>query len=135
MERPQLKGTTRHSKLLLSRRGWSVVLVITSLFASQVTAQTIEILHGDNVIAEGIPKIPASLKASVDRYRTFYSSSLLGWDPVQRSVIIQVSTELSASSTGPGARPISNLLNQASHRHQAHLLSPGWKVFPLQEGC
>ncbi|HEV8486988.1 MAG TPA: prolyl oligopeptidase family serine peptidase [Blastocatellia bacterium] len=108
MERPQLKGTTRHSNLLLSRRGWSVVLVITSLFASQVTPQTIEILPGDNIIAEGIPKIPALLRMSVNRYRSFYSSSLLGWDPIKRAVIIskyQLSSLQAAVVTAPGESP------------------------------
>ena len=57
----------------MSRR----VVAILFLTASLVQAQTDEVAPGKNVIVEGIPKIPASLRTAVNRYRAFYSSSLL----------------------------------------------------------
>ena len=64
------------------------VVVIILLAASLSLGQTGDVVPADNIIAEGIPKIPASLRTAVNRYRAFYPSSLLGWDPVKRAVII-----------------------------------------------
>src|SRR4030095_16814410 len=83
-------------------------LVIILLFASLLHAQTGEVAPGNNIIAEGIPKIPASLRMSVNRYRSFYPSSLLGWDPAKRAVMIsryQLSSLQAARVTGPGEIP------------------------------
>ena len=84
------------------------MLAIILLTVSLAHAQTGEATPGKNIIAEGIPKIPASLRMSVNRYRSFYSSSLLGWDPIKREVIIskyQLSSLQAARVTGPGESP------------------------------
>lgn len=84
------------------------VLVIILLAVSLVQAQTAEVAPGNNVIAEGIPKIPALLQLIVYRYRAFYSSSLLGWDPTKRAVVIskyQLSSLQAARVTAPGESP------------------------------
>src|SRR6266404_8989780 len=45
-----------------------------------------EIVPGDNLKVEGIPKIPSSLAKAVARYRTSYGYPLAGWDPSKREV-------------------------------------------------
>ncbi len=47
-----------------------------------------EIVPGDNLIADGIPKIPASLAQTVNRYTNFRYASLLSWHPLKREMLI-----------------------------------------------
>jgi len=51
-------------------------------------AKTSEIVPGDNLIVEGIPRIPASLAQSVDRYTNSRYASLLSWHPKRREMLI-----------------------------------------------
>ncbi len=51
-------------------------------------AQTAEISPGDNLIAEGIPKIPASLVEDVSRYTRGRNAGILGWHPLKREMLI-----------------------------------------------
>src|SRR5229473_2768541 len=84
------------------------LLVIILVSVSLANAQTGEVAPGNNIIADGIPKIPASLRVSVNRYRAFYSSSLLGWDPIRRAVIVskyQLSSLQAARVPAPGESP------------------------------
>jgi len=53
------------------------MLVLMLLTVSLGYSQTEEVPPGNDVIVEGIPKIPASLKDAVSRYRSFSSSSCL----------------------------------------------------------
>jgi len=47
-----------------------------------------EVVPGDNLVVEGIPKIPASLAASVARYTEFRSASLSSWHPTRREILV-----------------------------------------------
>ncbi|HEX5732135.1 MAG TPA: prolyl oligopeptidase family serine peptidase [Blastocatellia bacterium] len=51
-------------------------------------AQTGEIVPGDNLVVEGIPKIPASLAEDVSRYTKGRAAELLSWHPVKREMLI-----------------------------------------------
>src|SRR5215467_13221205 len=55
--------------------------------ASTVLAQA-EIKPPDTVVHEGIPPIPASIAGESHPYRTFYGSSLLGWNPTKPVPIV-----------------------------------------------
>jgi len=50
--------------------------------------QTTEIVPNENLVVEGIPKIPASLAETVDRYTNFRGAALDSWDPVKREMLI-----------------------------------------------
>src|SRR5215469_5747809 len=50
--------------------------------------QTTEIVPNENLVVEGIPKIPASLAETVDRYTNFRGATLDSWDPVKREMLI-----------------------------------------------
>ncbi|MGH2668909.1 MAG: S9 family peptidase, partial [bacterium] len=59
------------------------------LFAATVAlAQSGDIAPGDNLVVEGIPKIPASVAEAVGRYTEFRSASLQSWHPTKREMLI-----------------------------------------------
>ncbi len=51
-------------------------------------AQSDVILPNENLVAEGIPKIPAALVESVGRYNEFRSAAFLSWNPKKREMLI-----------------------------------------------
>ncbi|MFN2456163.1 MAG: prolyl oligopeptidase family serine peptidase [Pyrinomonadaceae bacterium] len=51
-------------------------------------AQTADVSPGDNLIAQGIPKIPASLVEEVSRYTKGRNAGILCWHPVKREMLI-----------------------------------------------
>jgi dipeptidyl aminopeptidase/acylaminoacyl peptidase len=62
----------------------AAILILTAFAFSQSD----EIAPNENLVAEGIPKIPASLAETVDRYSNFRGASLDSWDPVKREMLI-----------------------------------------------
>ena len=62
----------------------AAILILTAFAFSQSD----EIAPNENLVAEGIPKIPASLAETVDRYSNFRGASLESWDPVKREMLI-----------------------------------------------
>ena len=59
------------------------------LFLSTLTfAQNNEIVPNENLVAEGIPKIAASLADSVGRYSEFRSAFFSSWHPTRREMLI-----------------------------------------------
>jgi len=63
-------------------------LVMVVLWAVLAFSQSDEIVPNENLVAEGIPKIPASLADTVERYTNFRSAFLQSWDPVKREMLI-----------------------------------------------
>ncbi len=64
------------------------VLLLSFVCALPAPAQTGEILPGDNLVVEGIPKVPASLAEAVGRYTEFRSAGFSSWHPVRREMLI-----------------------------------------------
>jgi len=62
----------------------SAVLILSLAAFSQSN----EVTPNENLVAEGIPKIPSSLADNVDRYNNFRGASLDSWDPVKREMLI-----------------------------------------------
>ena len=63
--------------------------LILVLFLTIITpAQNPEIAPNENLIVEGVPKIPASLAETVERYTNFRGASLECWDPAKREILI-----------------------------------------------
>src|SRR5919205_1063280 len=60
------------------------------LLASTALAQDgVRVLApGDNLVAEGLPPIPASLAEEVRRYTEFRTAGLSSWHPVRREMLI-----------------------------------------------
>lgn len=61
------------------------------LFLASAMAQEAAITPGDNLVVEGIPKIPASLAQEVSRYTKARGAELLDWHPVKREMLIATS--------------------------------------------
>lgn len=59
------------------------------LLAMPAFAQNSEISPNENLVAEGIPKIPASLAESVGRYSEFRAASFASWNPERREMLVQ----------------------------------------------
>src|ERR1700754_834377 len=65
-------------------------LLIGFFLAAHFTfaAQSDEIAPGDNLVVEGIPKIPAALAESASRYTHFRYGYLASWHPTRREMLI-----------------------------------------------
>ena len=62
----------------------SVLLLCLAAFS-----QSDEVVPNENLVAEGIPKIPAALAASVARYSEFRSAGFSSWHPTRREMLIE----------------------------------------------
>ncbi len=60
-----------------------------SLLAAVAFAQSDEIVPNENLVAEGIPKIPASLAESVGRYSEFRTATFANWSPTKREMLVE----------------------------------------------
>ncbi len=72
------------------KRWWSVSLRVLTLFlfATLVSAQNGEVVPNENLVVEGIPKIPAALADSVGRYSEFRAAGFTSWHPGRREMLI-----------------------------------------------
>src|SRR5215470_16536383 len=57
---------------------------VTSLLA----AQSGEVAPNENLVADGLPKIPSTIAESVDRYSNFRAANLTSWHPTRREMLI-----------------------------------------------
>jgi len=66
-----------------------ILLVAAMLFfAATAPAQEAVIAPADNLIVDGVPKIPASLAETAGRYGSYRSASLADWHPTKREMLI-----------------------------------------------
>lgn len=64
-------------------------LLATALFATGLAAQqAATITPGENLVVDGIPALPASLRDEVRRYTEFRSAGFAAWHPLRREVLI-----------------------------------------------
>jgi dipeptidyl aminopeptidase/acylaminoacyl peptidase len=68
-------------KLILS-------LAVLLLLAGAAPAQEAVIAPADNLIVDGVPKIPGSLAETAGRYGSYRSASLADWHPTKREMLI-----------------------------------------------
>jgi dipeptidyl aminopeptidase/acylaminoacyl peptidase len=67
----------------------SAAVFVALVFSAVALAQSDEIVPNENLVAEGIPKIPASLAESVGRYSEFRSAFFASWHPTRREMLIE----------------------------------------------
>jgi dipeptidyl aminopeptidase/acylaminoacyl peptidase len=67
-----------------------LTFVLFTVFASTVfaCAQSDEVVPNENLVVEGVPKIPASLAQTVGRYSEFRAASFTSWSPDRREMLI-----------------------------------------------
>ena len=56
--------------------------------ATKTAVQVPKVAPGENLVAQGIPDIPAQLAEQVDRYTDFRSAPVLDWHPVRRELLV-----------------------------------------------
>ena len=74
----------------------AVLLALTPSSAAQAQApgtaaapaKPAVIKPGDNLVADGLPEIPAEIAEAVGRYTEFRSASLASWHPTKREILI-----------------------------------------------
>jgi dipeptidyl aminopeptidase/acylaminoacyl peptidase len=59
------------------------------LFSTFAIAQSDEIVPNENLVAQGIPKIPRALADSVGRYSEFRAAGFTSWHPTKREMLIE----------------------------------------------
>jgi dipeptidyl aminopeptidase/acylaminoacyl peptidase len=59
------------------------------LFATLAFAQSDVVAPNENLVVEGVPKIPAALAESVGRYSEFRSADFVSWHPTKRQMLIE----------------------------------------------
>jgi len=65
------------------------ILTLVTFLAVSAFAQSGEVAPNENLVAEGIPKIPVSLAESVGRYSEFRNGFFTSWNPVKREMLIE----------------------------------------------
>src|SRR5579872_7184436 len=72
------------------KRSFAVLVVLSVFFlGAGAFAQSDEVVPGENLVVEGIPKIPASLAEAVGRYSEFRSADFVSWHPTRREMLIE----------------------------------------------
>ena len=74
--------------MLNEKSNRAIYFIIFILFLTGALAQDGTIAPGENLIVEGIPKIPAALAGEVARYTKGRAAELLSWHPVKREILI-----------------------------------------------
>jgi Dipeptidyl aminopeptidases/acylaminoacyl-peptidases len=69
-------------------KSFARIIVVILLATNLVAAQSNEIVPGDNLVIEGVPKIPAALAEEVSRYTDFRYAGLSSWHPAKREMLI-----------------------------------------------
>ncbi len=59
------------------------------LFVTVGFTQSDVVVPNENLVAEGIPKIPTALAESVGRYSDFRAAAFVSWNPVKREMLVQ----------------------------------------------
>jgi dipeptidyl aminopeptidase/acylaminoacyl peptidase len=71
-------------------------------------AQSPEVVPNENLVVDGVPKIPTTLAETVDRYTNYRSASLASWHPARREMLISTRfadvAEIHSVSMPGGAR-------------------------------
>jgi len=65
-----------------------LILAAAVLSVASVRAQTADIVPNENLVAEGIPKIPGSIAEEVRPYTEVRSAAFASWHPARREMII-----------------------------------------------
>ena len=79
--------------------GLGPVAIAEAPAATPPQAKPAVLKPGDNLVADGIPEIPAALAETVGRYTEFRSAALAGWHPTRREMLI--GTRFADTAAGP----------------------------------
>src|SRR5947207_9444041 len=72
----------------ITQRRWTLAATALLIFTASITAQEATITPPESIVAENVPKIPATLAETAGRYGAYRSAGLTDWDPVKREMLI-----------------------------------------------
>src|SRR5438270_9419593 len=64
-------------------------LVAVLLLSALAWTQSGDVVPNENLVVEGIPKIPSSLAETVGRYSEFRSAVFANWHPTKREMLVE----------------------------------------------
>jgi hypothetical protein len=67
---------------------WMISAAALLAFASSLAAQEATITPPESIMAENVPKIPASMAETAGRYGAYRSAGLADWNPAKREMLI-----------------------------------------------
>jgi dipeptidyl aminopeptidase/acylaminoacyl peptidase len=73
---------------MMTRKQWMSAGTILLMAALSLGAEEPTITPPESIIAEGVPKIPASLAETAGRYGAYRSAGLADWNPVNRRMLV-----------------------------------------------
>src|SRR6266852_9475326 len=92
----------------MMRKKLLLILAAILLVAAAAPAQEPVIAPADNLVVDGVPKIPASLAETAGRYGSYRSANLADWHPTKREILIATrfgdTPQLHLVTTPGGAR-------------------------------
>jgi len=65
---------------------WVLIILVSATWS--VNAQIGEVIPSENLVVDGVPKIPTSLAEKADRYTSFRTALLLSWHPLKRTMLV-----------------------------------------------
>ncbi|HZP63636.1 MAG TPA: hypothetical protein VFB28_09505 [Terriglobales bacterium] len=69
----------------MKRVGQLAAFLLLCVFAFP---QIADVVPADNLVVEGVPKIPSTLAEQVDRYNNYRGTTIDSWDPLKREMLI-----------------------------------------------
>src|SRR6202166_3592304 len=66
-----------------------LIVLATAVVSTLGFAQGDEVAPNENLVVEGVPKIPAALAESVGRYSEFRAADFTSWHPTKREMLIE----------------------------------------------
>src|SRR5258706_14554982 len=66
----------------------TICLFLAALALPALAATESYVVPGDNLVVEGIPKIPTALADELNRYTEFRSAAFSSWHPSKREMLI-----------------------------------------------
>src|SRR5215510_5962339 len=90
------------------RKDWIVVFVVALLAVTPLMAQEAVVTPPESIVADGVPKVPATLAETAGRYGAYRSAGLADWNPTKREMLISTrfgdTSQLHLVSAPGGAR-------------------------------
>jgi dipeptidyl aminopeptidase/acylaminoacyl peptidase len=117
-----------------------IILLVAALLAGSFAAQAQEVTlaPADNLVADGIPKIPATLADTAGRYGSYRAASLADWNPVSREMLIATrfgdTPQLHLVKTPEGARQQLTFFSDAVSNARFHPKLSDYIVFSKDIG-
>src|SRR6267142_2640830 len=138
------KGICHHSAVFSRRQGESMKkrmllgILLTVAVCWSPRAQEVTIAPTENLVSDGIAKIPASLVETAGRYGSYRSANFVDWNPAKREMLVSTrfadTPQLHLVSQPGGARQQLTFFPDAVTNGRFHLNGGDYLVFSKDIG-